>query len=361
LLVCIKSVNFSAEEIATAEFAKTDLSRIALMNTPASQDFLFQRIKETLPSHVSLVDAVSEILHVSSDSAYRRIRGETPLVLEEAKILCDHYHLSLDTILHIKSGSTLFQNIRINADHYRYDRYLTDLISQLKHIGGFIQKEIIYQTKDVPIFHNFYFTPLIAFRYFFWMKTLLRHPDFAERHFELDCVPDEIVKLSHELIKEYNKIPSTEIWNTECINTAIMQIEFYKDSGYFTSTADIKTIYDALEQTFVHLKDQVEDGCKFLPGENARGRKENFRFFYNRVFLGDNTILVKTDRVKTVFLNYDVLNYLSTTDESFCNPCYEDMQNLLKRSTLISRTSEKHRNIFFNILLSKIQERKRHL
>jgi len=47
-----------------------------------SQEFLFQRIKELLPPHAPLVDSVANILHVSSDSAYRRIRGETPLVLD---------------------------------------------------------------------------------------------------------------------------------------------------------------------------------------------------------------------------------------------------------------------------------------
>ena len=329
--------------------------------TTTAQDFIFQRIKEMLPQHVSMVDSVSEILHVSSDSSYRRIRGETPLILEEAKQLCDHFKLSLDALLHLKSGSTLFQNIRINLENYKYEKYLADLLSQMEYISGFIKKEIIYLTKDVPIFHNFYHSPLIAFRYFFWMKTLIRHPDFEDRHFELDCVPPKIEELSRQLVVEYNKIPSTEIWNTECINTAIMQIEFFKDSGYFKSVADIKIVYEALEQTLVHLKDQVEAGCKFLPGEDPKTKKYNFRFFYNRVMLGDNTILVVTDRNKTVFLNYDVLNYISTRDEAFCNPCYEDMKNLMKSSTLSTQTGERYRNIFFNNLIGKVQDRIRHL
>ena len=331
------------------------------MTTTLAQDFLFQRIKEMLPQHISMVDAVSEILHVSSDSAYRRIRGETPLVLEEAKLLCDHYHLSLDQLLSIKSGTINFQNIRINLESYKYEKYLSDLIKQVQHIGNFVEKEIIYLTKDVPIFHNFYYQPLIAFRYFFWMKTLIQHPDFVNRDFELNCVPPEIEKLSRELTVEYAKIPSTEIWNTECANAAITQIEFYKESGYFSSAADIKTVYEALEETFNHLKNQVEYGCKFMPGENPQVRKNNFKFFYNRVVLGDNTIMVITDKIKTVFLNYDVLNYMTTRDEAFCDPCYGDLQNLMRRATMISQTSEKHRNVFFNILLAKIKDRKRNL
>jgi hypothetical protein len=326
-----------------------------------SQEFLFQKIKELLPPHASLVDVVAEILHVSSDSAYRRIRGETPLVLDEARELCNHYQLSLDQILNAQSGSTLFQNVRINVKSYSYEQYLKDLLKQLQYVSSFIHKEIIYCSKDMPIFHNFYYRPLIAFRYFFWMKTIIQHPDFVNKDFDLNCVSPEIEKLSRELSSEYNKIPSTEIWNTECINALISQVEFYKDSGCFSSTSDIKTVYDAIEETFVHLKNQVEHGSKYLPEENPESKKKNFRFFFNRVVLGDNVILVVTDRIKTVFINYDALNYITSRDESFCNSSYGDLQNLMKKGTIISETSEKQRNIFFNIMLNKISERKKYL
>ena len=326
-----------------------------------SQEFVFQKIKELLPPHASLVDTVAEILHVSSDSAYRRIRGETPLVLDEARELCGYFKLSLDQILNAQSGSTLFQNVRINVKSYNYEQYLKDLTKQLQYVGSFIHKEVIYCAKDMPIFHNFYYRPLIAFRYFFWMKTIIEDPDFADKDFELNCISPEIEKLSRELSFEYNKLPSTEIWNTECINALISQVEFYKDSGYFATSSDIRLVYDSIEETFVHLKNQVEYGSKFMPEENPEAKKKNFRFFYNRVVLGDNVIMVVTDRAKTVFINYDALNYITSRDESFCNLCHDDLQNLMKKGTIISETSEKQRNIFFNIMLNKITERKKYL
>jgi hypothetical protein len=326
-----------------------------------AQEFLFQRIKEILPPSVSLTDAVSEILHVSSDSAYRRIRNETPLVLEEAKQLCEHFHLSLDQVLHIRSNSILFENVRINNEQYSYEKYLADLIKMVQYINSCKQKEIIYLTKDVPLFHNFYFKPLIAFRYFFWMKAILQHPDYSTRAIDLNGVSPEIETMSRQLAKGYTELPSAEIWNTECINSAISQIEFYKDSGLFSSAADIRAVYQALEETIMHLKAQVEFGCKFMPGESTQTKKNNFRFFYNRIILGDNTILVTTENVKTTYLNYDVLNYIVTRDENFCNQCNEDMHNLMRRATVISQTSEKQRNIFFGILLAKIEDRKKKL
>jgi hypothetical protein len=329
------------------------------MPSNQAQEFLFQRIKEMLPLSVSLTDAISEILHISSDSTYRRLRNETPLVLEEAKQLCQHFHLSLDQILHIKNNSVLFENIRINNQHYSYEKYLSDLISLAQYVNSFNRKEIIYLTKDVPLFHNFYFKPLIAFRYFFWMKTILQHPEFTTKTIDLNSIPSEIETMSVELVKTYQQVPSTEIWNTECINSLISQIEFYKDGGLFSSAADIRAVYQSVEETILHLKTQVEYGCKFFPGENPSTKRSNFNFFYNRVILGDNTILIKTDNITTAYLNYNVLNYMTTRDEGFCNQCEDDLNNLMRRATVISQTSEKQRNVFFGILLAKIEDRKK--
>lgn len=326
-----------------------------------AQDFLFQRIREMIPQHISLVDAVSEILNVSNDSAYRRIRGETPLILEEAYRLCHHFHLSLDQSLNIKNNSTLFQTNYINSSYYTFENYLTDLHQQLKQIEGFIHKEIFFLTKDLHIFANMLSMPFFAFRYFFWNKSILANKEYATKAFNPDCLSQEVKTLAEDMARIYCRIPSTEIWNTEAINSIILQIEYCKESGVFSSSADIKMVYDSVEETLHHLKEQAESGVKFYPGENPSMKKQNLRFFYNRVILGDNTILVTTDHIKTVYLNYNVLNYMVTRDERFCNNAYSEIETLIRRSSLISDTGEKQRNIFFNILLSRINERKKHL
>jgi hypothetical protein len=331
------------------------------MTEQTTQEFLFQRIKELLPGSLSMVDSVAEILHVSSDSAYRRIRGETPLVLDEARVLCSHFQLSLDQLLQVRNSSTMFRHSRINVATYNFEQFLRDLYTQLEAVNGFTNREIIYCSKDMPVFHNFYFKPLIAFRYFFWMKTILQHPDFQDACFSLDCVPPSIEELSSNLTSLYTKTPSVEIWNTECINAIISQVEFYKDSGWFASSADIRLVYDSIEATFVHLSNQVEYGSKFMPEENPDLKRRNFRFYFNRVVLGDNIVLVSTDQSRTVFLNYDALNYLTTRDEAFCNACYHDLLNLMRKGSIISATSEKQRNVFFGILLAKINDRRKKL
>jgi hypothetical protein len=105
------------------------------------------------------------------------------------------------------------------------------------------------------------------------------------------------------------------------------------------------------------VKLQAETGCKFLPGENVNIKQDNYQLFYNRVVLGENTILVNADGRQMLFLTYDVLNYLITQDEGFCKNVNDKLQNLMRRATILSNASEKQRNIFFNILHRKIPER----
>jgi len=95
-------------------------------------------------------------------------------------------------------------------------------------------------------------------------------------------------------------------------------------------------------------------GRKFLPGENPLIKKDNFQLFYNRVGLGDNTILVLHEGNKTLYLDYNVLDYLATTDEHFCNQVHRNMKAIMRTGTLISSVSEKQRNMFFNLLCGKL-------
>ena len=64
---------------------------------------LFRHIREKLPGHISLVDELAELLNLSNDSAYRRLRGEKEMGFEELAIVCAHYKVSLDHFLKINN------------------------------------------------------------------------------------------------------------------------------------------------------------------------------------------------------------------------------------------------------------------
>jgi hypothetical protein len=66
------------------------------------QNAFFERVRERMNSNLSLVNEIAEVLNVSNDSAYRRLRGETALSLNEAFLLASHFQIALEEIAPVK-------------------------------------------------------------------------------------------------------------------------------------------------------------------------------------------------------------------------------------------------------------------
>jgi hypothetical protein len=328
------------------------------MGNGSIQELLFQRIREKLSPGISLAEHISDLLCLSPDSAYRRIRGETPLVLEELKQLCDFHSISMDQLLQLKDDSVLFSVVRVEDANGSFKLFMQEMLRRLKIVASATQKELIYLSKEIVVFHFFMHPALFAFQYFFWMKSALRS-DTMPLHFSFDLLQPDIEAIGKEILSLYNSIPSIEIWNLECINNTISQIEYYRDAGLFRSIRDVEIIYDALHDMLSHLQLQCEKNCKFLPGENPDIRKSNFQFFHNREGLADNTIMALTNGRKTLYLNYEGLNYMYTQNEQLCDSVYARLQKLVRTSTILSGVSEKQRHLFFNSLRHKIPNRKK--
>ena len=63
------------------------------------QSAFLDQVKNRLSPNLSLPDELAEVLRISRNCAYRRIRGETLLSLNEVKLLCNQYGVSVDNIL----------------------------------------------------------------------------------------------------------------------------------------------------------------------------------------------------------------------------------------------------------------------
>ncbi len=323
------------------------------------QQLFFKHIKSLLPANRSFVDEVADLLNISNDSAYRRIRGEKAITLEEIQKLCNHYHVSIDQIMNINSNSIVFHGNNVEAGNFDFEKYLQDMLNILKTINSAGRKMMIYEAKDMPIFYHFFFPELASFKFFFWMKTVLSYPEYAKMKFEDNELEPFLQKTGSEIIKNYCQIPSTEIWVVESISTTIRQIEYYTESGIILKRETIALLYEQLEKVVEHIKEQAEYGEKFLMGAKPTGKPDNYKLYYNEVFLGHNSIILEADNMQTVVINHGVLNYMRTSDKKFYDYTLKQLENTMKKSLLISSVSEKERNRFFNILLDKIGQSKK--
>jgi len=320
---------------------------------------IFQLIKSKLPSQASMVDEIARVLDVSTDSAYRRIRGEKPLSVDELYQLCLRFQLSLDQLF--KSESLIFTGSFIHPSSFRFDQYLQSAIQHLKYMAGFKNRKMYYLCKDIPLFHHFYFKEVAAFKHYVWLKGIFNDPGMANKKFSLKNYPDELFQLGKQALTIYNTIDSVEIWNIESINSSLRQIDYYHDSGMFENEREVMLIYEAYEKLITHLDKMAGIGHKFNVHEEGAAASGTFQMYLNEMIIGDNSILVQLDNTRLGFIIHTVINIMTTRDVRFCDNMYESMQNIMKKSTLISSVSERERSRFFKYLHKRIENRKQSL
>ena len=317
------------------------------MQPTGIQVVFFQHIRGLLPQHMSLVDAIADTLGISNDSAYRRIRGEKPIAFEEMQKLATQFKISLDQFLHLQTDSFLFSGKLASASGYVFDEWTRNVLQHLQFATSFRKKHMIYLAKDIPVMQQFLVPEVAAFKSFFWRKSILHYDELRGVKFSLKDIDPNHFEISKKIVECYNQIDSTDIWNIESINSTIRQIEFYRETGVFESDEDAKGLYHAVLRLIDHLEKQAETGLKFLVDKTPGVQSAKYNLYNNELILGDNTIFFELDEMRISFLNHSVINFIYTKDEAFNSYMYNNLQNLIRKSTSLSVSSERERTKFF--------------
>ncbi|WP_192349650.1 hypothetical protein [Algoriphagus sp. Y33] len=327
------------------------------MSFNKSQAAFFQTLKSSLPTYTSLVDVIAEILQISIDSAYRRIRGEKLLDFSELEILCNRFNLSVDTFFNLHSNSILFQGNQNDYQENSFMKWMEDVYAQLNLVNSFSTKHIYWLVKDMPPFHHYYHKELAAFKFFFWRKSILFNDSLKDTKFSIkDNFYDQFAEITEKILKAYHKIPTTEIWNIEGVNITLRQIELYHEMGIMTSIEDTIYLYNCMLEVIDNLEKMAEKGKKILPAHpDVEGA--DYSFFVNEFIIGDNTFFATMDERKVTYLNHSVIYFHGTSDPAFNDAMFRNLENLIKKSTQISRVGEKERKQFFNKLRKKVVDR----
>ncbi|HUZ61366.1 MAG TPA: helix-turn-helix domain-containing protein [Hanamia sp.] len=321
----------------------------------SAQQIFFKHIKSLLPTHISLVDEIADVLNISNDSAYRRIRGETQISLEEIKKLCQKFKISLDQLLQLNSNSFLFTGTLTNNTDFNYDKWLESCLMVIKNVKTFEPHHMIYLAKEFPFFYYFLIPEIAAFKSFFFMKSILFYDDWKGRKFSVNDDYSKYKEIWNELASTFISIPGTEIWNAENITSTIRQIEFYYTSGVFKSQKDVDCLFEKLLGLIDHIELQAEYGVKLKYNQQPSSNlKENYKIFINELIMGDNMQIFLLGDQYATYLNHSILNYMTTTNVEFNNYMKRNMDMIVQKSIPISKVNEKERMKFFNQLRSRI-------
>ena len=316
------------------------------------QAAFFARIKKAIPQNQSFVPVLSDLLGISEDAVYKRQNGKTSISMEEAIKLSRHFHISLDSLTGVANNQmecefTLL-NLKETQDYLIYVKNLASFFDRIRKIP---ENEIIITAADVPAIDFFSFRELTLFQLFSWNKIILGVMSTYDEFARDMNTEEELMKYYGQLSSNYQSISSTEIWTDQTIESILRLLRFHYEMGHFSDQKTPLLLCDELMMLMNTLESWAETGTKGI--NNAP-----YKLYLSEIDIGNTYILFKNEESTSCITRLFASNGLSFSDERFCREIGNWLQNLTKRSTLISVSSEKERVKFFNAQRQKVRDLK---
>lgn len=323
--------------------------------TENQQKTFFELIKRQIPEQEKLAVVLSEMLDISTDAVYRRMRGQKELTFSELSKLCNHFNISFDSLCEIKNNDVVFKYTSLEHDFdINYKIYLRNLRDSLHKLMHGKNSKMIFVATDIPVMHLVNYPDLMAFK----VHTQRRKNDKIEGNAILfdpaKILDEEILKLYREIAEYYKRIPSVEIWTQDTLDMILKLICYFSEIGDFgTSDIPIKLL-DQLREMMDQLKDSA------LKGSNSNFINSNtFNLYLSEIALENNYVYVEDGTFQAVFLKTYTINSILTQNTIFCNDVKSWMENLIAKSISLTGCSQKQCYQFFRHLSFKIEETKK--
>ncbi len=295
------------------------------------QVLFFQAIKAALPDYQNLALSVAEELGISTNEAYKKIRGDSNLTFQQIIKLSDCFDVPF-LYSPKQSLSVTFSYLSVNEDLDMVN-YLRNLLNNLKTIKNSKEKHITITTDDIPVFHFFKYPELTSFKLFFWANSA----NNIEVPFNSAFFSNEIIEISKQLHNTYIEIPSTEIWSKDTITGTLEQIRYAFEAGHLTDTELAVKIVEQVRYCLTDMNMYAISSKKTIDPAHTFN-------WYNCDVLGSISYLVDFKERMACYNRFNTFNYLRTEDQPYCKQTKQWMQGLIKKSVSFSGQGEKHRN-----------------
>ena len=297
----------------------------------AQQVKFFDAINLALPDYQNLAQSVADALAISTNEAYKKIRGTSNLSLPQLITLADTFGTPFSYQPN-QLPSVNFSYLYINRETPNMLAYLKDLLQNLKFIQQHKDKHIMITTNDIPIFHFFKYPELTCFKLFFWA-------DSQNFKFDEAAINEEIVAIAQELNQIYLQMPSTEIWAKDAVHGSIDQVRYAFEAGHINDKALAEKIVEQIRYCLTDMNMYALSAKKTIDPQHSFN-------WYNCDVLGSLAYLIEFKESMLCYNRFNTFNYLKTDDQFYCAQTKDWMQGLIRKSVAFSAQGEKHRNKF---------------
>ena len=121
---------------------------------------------------------MADLLNISEDSAYRRIKNPRSLRADELIILAKEFDIDLNKLAQTNPNWLSGEYKPLNFDSYTSSDFYKELEAKLDRCIHLPHSQITYGAKEIPFFYYMWFPALAAFKTFIWNREFIKNPKF---------------------------------------------------------------------------------------------------------------------------------------------------------------------------------------
>jgi len=305
-----------------------------------------QRKKRRNGKKIPLSEVVSELLDVSRNTAYRKIRGEINVSVNEMEILTNHFNADLNKAAYKTNTHDLFVKRVPNISNIKsLEQYLEQLNIQLTNLSQRGTGDIYIAARDLPFFHAFQQEELSSFKLSVWLRSFTMT---NENQGALPNIPRTLTEAAKDVSNVYFSLPVTEIWNYETISNTIQQVQYFRSAGFINMQRAQRILEDLqwVLRSFKRRASRREASPDLVKGD----------LYHCDYSMFNNVALSNSGGKKIAYIGVSDLRFMETDDPAVTNDVLQSFKRHLQMGKLISGSAEKDREAFFNAHFLQVEK-----
>lgn len=311
-------------------------------------------IRQQMPKGTNTVNFLMDLLNLSKESTYRRLRNEISFTTMEVALLTNKLGISVDDIfIEMDKESKASSDSNSTNDIAPADAYIRMMrtsIDTLNSMSGNKNVRIFYVGNKVPNGFLFHFPMLSKLRYIRWIHQM--HNLTINSKFSDIIVPRSVENMQNEYLNSNKKInQGTYIFDENIIQSILNIIKFYYHRHLITNNEVL-----GMQTELFSLVNQLENISR--TGKNVHNTD-------NLLYLSDlnieaNIILFESEgNMSTHFLTSDKKTIVTSNPRVF-EEQKTWINSLLRFSALITQSNEILQTNFFgkqnNLIETQLNE-----
>jgi len=295
-----------------------------------------EEITQKIPQKTRLVNVLSDMLYISKEAVYRRLRGEMPFTFYEVMTISRALFISLDALnMNTSANSKPF---RLNLIEYINPAesdftLMEEMTAVMKSFEDYPDPEVGEITNILP--QPLYVNYESIFKFFLFKWRYQSKSSEESVPYKDIVVADKLQRTQKEYVKWAKRLHTEYVFDNQIFYYLVNNIKYFYYVGLITND-EIQLI----KQDLLKILDDIDEMSRtgFL---KETGKK--IKIYISHINVDTNYIYVGTPDYQLTIIKAFVLNGIASTDRATFEEVKNWIQSYKRQSILITTSNEKDR------------------